>query len=107
MKKMLLSLSALLLTLPMKAQSPSGYNEQEAVSLMKTIQGTPFERTTHPEAQWYPKAGLGLFIHWGVHCVTGTDPSWSMLSNVPWLKNDPPVKPQKYYKLAEEFQPGR
>lgn len=41
MKKMLLSLSALLLTLPMKAQSPSGYNEQEAVSLMKTIQGTP------------------------------------------------------------------
>ncbi|MDY6028348.1 MAG: alpha-L-fucosidase [Prevotella sp.] len=107
MKKMLLSLSALLLTLPVKAQSPSGYNELEAVSLMKTIQGTPFERTTHPEAQWYPKAGLGLFIHWGIHCVTGTDPSWSMLSNVPWLKNDPPVKPQKYYKLAEEFQPGR
>ena len=23
------------------------------------------ERTTHPDAQWWPEAGLGLFMHWG------------------------------------------
>ena len=24
------------------------------------------ERTTHPGAQWWPHAGLGLFMHWGI-----------------------------------------
>ena len=25
-----------------------------------------YERTTHPGAQWFGAAGLGLSIHWGV-----------------------------------------
>ena len=25
--------------------------------------------TQHPDAQWYPDAGLGLFIHWGIASV--------------------------------------
>lgn len=36
------------------------------------------ERTTHPEAQWWPHAGLGLFMHWGI--VSEFEPSgeaWS------------------------------
>lgn len=24
---------------------------------------------THPYAQWFPDAGLGLFIHWGIASV--------------------------------------
>ncbi|MBB6430773.1 alpha-L-fucosidase [Algisphaera agarilytica] len=24
------------------------------------------ERTDHPDAQWWPQAGLGLFMHWGI-----------------------------------------
>ena len=24
------------------------------------------ERTMHPDAQWWPHAGLGLFLHWGI-----------------------------------------
>ncbi|MEO0796810.1 MAG: alpha-L-fucosidase [Verrucomicrobiota bacterium] len=24
------------------------------------------ERTTHPDAQWWPHAGLGIFMHWGI-----------------------------------------
>lgn len=24
------------------------------------------ERTTHPDAQWWPEAGLGIFMHWGI-----------------------------------------
>lgn len=88
------------------AQSPSGYTEKEAFNLMRTIEGTPFERTAHPDAQWFPQASFGLFIHWGIHSISGTDPSWSMLKNVPWLQNANPVSPNKYYKLAEEFDPS-
>ncbi len=36
------------------------------------------ERTTHPGAQWWPHAGLGLFMHWGI--VSEFEPSgeaWS------------------------------
>ncbi|MHC5017450.1 MAG: hypothetical protein ACYTFP_02510 [Planctomycetota bacterium] len=24
------------------------------------------DRTSHPNAQWWPEAGLGLFMHWGI-----------------------------------------
>ena len=36
------------------------------------------ERTTHPDAQWWPHAGLGLFMHWGI--ISEFEPSgeaWS------------------------------
>ena len=25
--------------------------------------------TAHPDAQWFPDAGLGLFLHWGICSV--------------------------------------
>lgn len=31
------------------------------------------ERTTHPGAQWWPEAGLGIFMHWGI--VSEFEPS--------------------------------
>lgn len=43
-----------------------------------------YQRTTHPDAQWYPKAGLGLFFHWGISSVLGQgDLSWSMMKPGP------------------------
>ena len=30
-----------------------------------------FSRNRHPDAQWYPKAGLGMFVHWGIYAVDG------------------------------------
>ena len=43
-----------------------------------------YQRTTHPDAQWYPKAGLGLFFHWGISSVLGQgDLSWSMMRRLP------------------------
>lgn len=105
MKTLISSLLFGLICLTASAQSPSGYNEHEAYALINTIEGRAFEHTTHPDAQWYPQAGFGLFIHWGIHAVTGTDPSWSMLKNIPWLGNATPVAPAKYYKLSEEFNP--
>ena len=35
--------------------------------------------TQHPDAQWYPTAALGLFMHWGIHSVAGIQPSWNMI----------------------------
>ena len=32
----------------------------------------------HPEAQWFPDAGFGLFVHWGISSVDGINISWSM-----------------------------
>ena len=33
----------------------------------------------NPEAQWYPDAGLGLFIHWGIASVKAINISWPMI----------------------------
>jgi alpha-L-fucosidase len=41
-------------------------------------------RNSHPNAQWFPKAGLGLFINWGLIAVNGSgDLSWCMLASKP------------------------
>src|SRR4030042_999706 len=62
-------------------------------------------RTTHPEAQWFPQAGMGLFMHWGIHSVAGIQPSWAMIKDYP-LGGDPRFHPpEKYYALAKEFNP--
>ena len=34
--------------------------------------------TDHPDAQWWPDAGLGLFLHWGISSVNGISMSWPM-----------------------------
>lgn len=41
---------------------------------------TGYRRTTHPDAQWFPSAGLGMFFHWGISSVGGRgDLSWGMV----------------------------
>ena len=38
------------------------------------------EHTLHPGAQWFPDAGLGLFLHWGISTVQPLrDVSWPMI----------------------------
>ena len=60
----------------------------------------------HPEAQWFPKAGLGLFVHWGLSSVDGkVELSWGMLKNVPWDSNH--ITPEQYFKLADRFNPDK
>ena len=58
----------------------------------------------HPDAQWFPDAGLGLFIHWGLASVGATgDLSWGMLANKPW--KDQTVTPETYYGWAKQWKP--
>ncbi len=61
-------------------------------------------RNTHPDAQWFARAGMGLFIHWGISAVEGKhELSWAMLDGIDWNPN--PIKPSEYFKLAERFNP--
>ena len=59
-----------------------------------------------PQAQWFPKAGLGLFIHWGMTAVNATgDLSWNMLANKPW--KDATITPNKYYEQVNSWNPDK
>lgn len=74
-----------------------------------------FERNPHPDAQWFPGVGLGLFIHWGISSVQGQyDLSWGMIkrpsgyaegkrqySGLPAVTRH--VPPSVYWGNAEQF----
>lgn len=60
---------------------------------------------TDPRAAWFPKAGLGLFIHWGaIASYGGGDISWCMLANKSW-PDDGTVTPNFYYNLMNDWKP--
>lgn len=59
---------------------------------------------THPLAQWFPNAGFGLFVHFGLSAVDGgIDLSWGMRANKPW--DDGELAPVEYWKLADGWNP--
>lgn len=61
---------------------------------------------THPDAQWFPEVGFGLFIHFGISSVHGgIDMSWSMYANKSW--EDGEVTPTEYWKLADRWNPAK
>lgn len=79
-----------------------------------------YKRTTHPDAQWFPEAGLGLFIHWGIPSVLGQgDLSWSMINHPRGSKSKGfeqygmevvgsiTSSPAKYWDQAKSFNPDR
>jgi alpha-L-fucosidase len=66
----------------------------------------PISFNKHPDAQWFPDAGLGLFIHWGLASVGATgDLSWGMLANKNW--KDKTVTPNTYYSWAKQLKPDQ
>src|SRR2546428_11901213 len=67
--------------------------------------GAPAEtaHTTHPDAQWFPEAGLGLFIHWGVASVRAMNISWPMFDR----GNGAQITPNEYWAAAKDFNPRK
>ena len=82
--------------------------------------------TGDPGAQWYPDAGFGLFLHWGICSVRGMNISWSMIpgralakrrlspdelarviKEQDWnLNGQPPeITPNEYWSMANDFNP--
>jgi len=72
-------------------------------------EATGVGHNSHPDAQWFGEAGLGLFLHWGISSVEGkVDLSWGMIKNTPWnwrFLNVDKMKPVEYYAQAERFDP--
>ncbi len=85
--------------------------------------------TKHPDAQWFPEAGLGLFIHWGICSVKAMNISWPMIPGRALakqritdpaereriireadydLKGKPPsITPNEYWQMAKDFNPQK
>src|SRR5262245_15314080 len=85
--------------------------------------------TLHPDAQWYPEAGFGLFIHWGISSVKAMNISWPMIPGRPLAKQritdpaereriiresdynlngkPPPITPNEYWQMAKDFNPQK
>ena len=89
-------------------------------NIAETING----HTSHPDAQWFPEAGLGLFLHWSICSVKGMNISWPMMvgAHLPriedqaerdriirerdWeLKGRPEMTPMDYWAMAKDFNP--
>ena len=95
-----------------------GVNEAKAIAT----------HTLHPDAQWFPDAAFGLFIHWGIYTAGGLhDVSWPMIVGDKWRdkritnpaereriirerdynkEEHPVITPNEYWKLAEKFNPS-
>lgn len=85
------------------------------------------EHSLHPDAQWFPEAGLGLFIHWGISSVRAMSISWPMIPGRPLgvtrINNQqerdriiremdynlngkkPEITPREYWEMAKDFNP--
>lgn len=67
--------------------------------------GQKTRKNDHPDAQWFPSAGLGLFIHFGLAAqYGGGDLSWCMFANKPW--EDGEISPVKYWGIADQWNPS-
>ena len=88
---------------------PESYKiDQKDIDRAHRVISTPLKnRVIMPnpanEAQWFPDASLGLFMHWGIHSVAGAQPSWDMISHYRYGGKLSP--PDKYYALAKQFNP--
>lgn len=98
-------LASLLMSLLGNAESVDQAAEGQAAALGQQ-HPLPVSSNRHPDAQWFPQAGLGLFIHWGIASQRASgDLSWSMLANKPW--KDDTVTPNEYYATIRDWKPDR
>jgi len=77
----------------------------QALEKIKTIEKKPFVRTTHSGAQWFPDAGFGFFVCWGIWSVAGLQPSWAMLEGYPYGSDRQEYWGKGYYTLLKKFNP--
>jgi alpha-L-fucosidase len=101
-------------------------DEHAAIGVAKEKATT---HTIHPDAQWYPDAGMGLFIHWGLASVKAMNISWPMIPGRALAKeriSDPAereriiregdwnlngkkqeITPNQYWAMARDFKPQK
>src|SRR2546421_4336378 len=113
------------------AKSDSNKKDQSTVSAEHGMIGAASEKATshtqHPDAQWYPDAGFGLFLHYSICTVKNCNISWTMIpgralaakrisdsaereriiKEGDWNLNGKPnsMTPLEYWDLANQFNP--
>ena len=83
---------------------PENAGEQHAVIGVANGDGS-FAHPTHPGAQWFPDAGFGLFIHWGIASVRAINISWPMMDGRG--KPGAQITPNEYWTQAKDFAPRK
>lgn len=84
--------------------------------------------TQHPDAQWFPDAGFGLFLHWSISSVRAINISWTMRPGRALAKQKltpeererviresdynlngkpPEITPDEYWSQAKDFNPQK
>jgi alpha-L-fucosidase len=124
-------LAALSTTAVLSAETKSNdaQSVQDEHALIGVTTSKSHAHTTHPDAQWYPDAGLGLFIHWGLASVKAINISWPMIPGRPLAKErisdpaererivreedwnlngkKPEITPNQYWAVASDFKPDQ
>lgn len=77
----------------------------ELAARIRAQDALEFEPTRDPGAAWFPAAGFGFFMHWGIHSVAGAQPSWAMIKDYPYGYREDLHPPEKYWALAPRFNP--
>jgi alpha-L-fucosidase len=95
--------------------------QHEMIGNMFCDPSANFKRTKHPDAQWFPEAGLGLFLHFGISSVSGEcDLSWGMMKpdRIGWSRQiaierfglfnmSVCIPPSRYWAMAKDFKADR
>ena len=90
---------------------PDATNQAESQHALigVTAAATNAAKVAHSPEHWFPQAGLGMFIHWGLASVAGNlDLSWGMMKNTPWdasQQNRNKLAPAAYFAMARQFNP--
>jgi hypothetical protein len=58
--------------------------------------------TTHPDAQWFPDAALGLFLHWDPASVKGQNIGWSVIPGRRIAARKTPFMPEEVARIVRE-----
>jgi alpha-L-fucosidase len=118
-----------------QAQGVTDANAQHAaIGVQDDAADKPTPHTSHPDAQWFPQAGFGFFIHWGLSSVFDAkgkrvyDLSWPMMASswdkpvitdpkererilreADWNFNGKPsgITPNAYWEAAKDFNPQK
>ena len=97
---------ALFVAVKISAADDNTAASAQAQVLKQAVEPKSISPNTNAAAQWFPEAGLGLFIHWGLAAVDGKgDLSWCMMANKPW--NDGTVTPNEYYAATHRWKADR
>src|SRR4051794_10456503 len=107
-------------------QDAAAKAEHDTIGVGSEQAGT---HTQHPDAQWYPDAALGLFLHWGISSTRAMNISWPMIpgralaakriddpkereriiKEEDWNLNGKPnsITPNEYWAMAKDFNPTK